>query len=79
LVGSKKIDNRKIEWTDESAHAFEQCKEQLRTATTLTHPAPTAKMSLMVDASDKALGSVSPSFNNILMDIGSQLNSFQCV
>ncbi len=45
--------------TDESAPAFEQSyKEHLRTATTFTHPSPTEKMALMVDASDKALGSV---------------------
>ncbi|GIY43560.1 hypothetical protein CDAR_270661 [Caerostris darwini] len=46
------------EGTEELSHTFELCKKQLRTATTLGHLSPPTKLALMVDTSDKALGSV---------------------
>ena len=64
LVDSKKNDNRIIQWSEESEKAFNFCKDQLRTATTLAHPSSSAKLALMVDASDTALGAVLQQYVN---------------
>lgn len=55
LKGSKKS-NQEINWTAESIKAFEESKEQLAKAALLYHPSPDAKLALLVDASDIALG-----------------------
>lgn len=57
LIG-KKSNNSPIEWTDESKNAFLQIKEALAQAALLAHPSPSAPLSLMVDASNDAVGGV---------------------
>lgn len=57
LTGSKK-DNRKIEWNSEAECAFEKSKEALANATLLAHPAQNMPLSIMVDASNLAIGAV---------------------
>nr|VZI14960.1 unnamed protein product [Spirometra erinaceieuropaei] len=47
-----------LELTDEALTAFEIIKNSLADATLLTHPAPEAQLSLMVDASTVAVGAV---------------------
>lgn len=58
LKGSKKNDNRKIDWNEESINAFELCKKKLCDATILAHYSSASPLSVMVDASDSALGGV---------------------
>lgn len=58
IVGNKKNDTSKIEWTDAARAAFAQCKKHLSTTTSLAHPNPNAPLSLSVDASDTAVGAV---------------------
>ncbi|BHF66233.1 hypothetical protein SprV_0200924900 [Sparganum proliferum] len=47
-----------LELTGEAPTAFERIKNSLADATLLTHPAPEAQLSLMVDASTVAVGAV---------------------
>ncbi|BHF84234.1 hypothetical protein SprV_0902738500 [Sparganum proliferum] len=47
-----------LELTGEALAAFERIKNSLADATLLTHPAPEAQLSLMVDASTVAVGAV---------------------
>nr|VZI36154.1 unnamed protein product [Spirometra erinaceieuropaei] len=47
-----------FELTGEALTAFEKIKNSLANATLLTHPAPEAQLSLMVDASPVAVGAV---------------------
>ncbi|BHF84632.1 hypothetical protein SprV_0902778300 [Sparganum proliferum] len=47
-----------LELTGEALTAFEKIKNSLADATLLTHPAPEAQLSLMVDASTVAVGAV---------------------
>ncbi|BHF61467.1 hypothetical protein SprV_0100444100 [Sparganum proliferum] len=47
-----------LELTGEALTAFERIKNSLADATSLTHPAPEAQLSLMVDASTVAVGAV---------------------
>lgn len=56
--GNKKNDTSAIEWTEDAKLAFEQCKKQLREATYLAFPKSNAKLALMVDASNIAIGAV---------------------
>ena len=56
LIGSKKNDKTKIEWTDAASEAFLKCKEAVKDATTLAHPSATAPLFLMTDASDSSVG-----------------------
>lgn len=58
LHNSKKRDKTKIQWTEESIAAFDQCKQSLRNAATLCHPQTGAPIALMADASDFAVGAV---------------------
>lgn len=51
-----KNDRTKIDWTDEANSAFENCKSMLRQATMLAHPAPSALLAIMSDASDIGIG-----------------------
>ena len=45
-------------WTEETTKAFEDTKAALGAATTLNHPNPEAPVSIIVDASDIAVGAV---------------------
>ncbi|XP_060810227.1 uncharacterized protein LOC132904318 [Amyelois transitella] len=58
LKNSKKIDKTKINWSDKSVQAFEQCKLSLKEAVMLSHPVPNVPLSIMSDASDKFAGAV---------------------
>lgn len=56
--GKKKKDTSPIIWSEETDRAFEKCKETIVNATSLAYPKSGAEFSLMVDASDFAIGSV---------------------
>lgn len=56
LQGSKKNDNRIINWTTKSEQEFQNCKNLISNATLLAHPKPEAQLILQVDASDFAIG-----------------------
>lgn len=58
LIGSKKNDKRRIDWTPEARNAFHQCKEDLASAATLDYPSTSKSLALMVDASNTAIGAV---------------------
>lgn len=58
LHNSKKNDKTEVKWTDESIAAFEQCRESLISAVTLSHPAADANIALMTDASKTCVGAV---------------------
>ena len=56
--GKKKRDKTPIAWSEEATKAFEACKESISQATLLAHPKADASYSLMVDASEIAIGGV---------------------
>lgn len=58
LVNAKKKDKSLIPWTKESNDAFEQCKQSLKTAVTLSFPSADAPISLMTDCSNTCAGAV---------------------
>ncbi|PIK36591.1 reverse transcriptase [Apostichopus japonicus] len=58
LISGKKPKSAPIDWNDEASESFEESKRALANATLLTHPDSSKPLSLMVDASDKALGGV---------------------
>ncbi|GFY21421.1 retrovirus-related Pol polyprotein from transposon opus [Trichonephila clavipes] len=53
-----KRDNTPVVWNDVTNSAFESCKKLITNATALSFPAAIARLSLMTDASDFAVGSV---------------------
>lgn len=55
---TKKNDNREILWTENAISAFKNCKQELADTACLSHPAPSAKLALKVDASNFAIGAV---------------------
>ncbi|GBM37261.1 Transposon Ty3-I Gag-Pol polyprotein [Araneus ventricosus] len=57
LVGSKKRDNTKIKWNPETDASFHKIKKCLADAT-LSHPSTDAKLALVIDCSDFAMGGV---------------------
>ncbi|GFS96916.1 hypothetical protein NPIL_447881 [Nephila pilipes] len=56
LKGTRKNDNRVIEWTTQAEQDFCTCKKLIADATLLSHPKPDAELILQVDASDFAIG-----------------------
>lgn len=58
LRNSKKNDKRKIPWSPETENAFDACKNSIREATMLAHPAPNSKLILVTGTSDTAIGVV---------------------
>jgi hypothetical protein len=58
LHGTKKRDQSKIEWDSEAEQAFEQSKESLQSAVTLSFPLPDVPLALMTDASGTSAGGV---------------------
>lgn len=56
LRGSRKNDNREIQWTELAETEFVNCKKLLSNAALLAHPKPDAELVLHVDASDFAIG-----------------------
>nr|GBM53805.1 Retrovirus-related Pol polyprotein from transposon 412 [Araneus ventricosus] len=55
---SKKNDKRPVPWTDVTLAVFEKCKADIINAATLSFHAPNQKLSIMVDASESAIGAV---------------------
>ncbi|GBN48413.1 Retrovirus-related Pol polyprotein from transposon 17.6, partial [Araneus ventricosus] len=58
LVGSKKRDKTKIKWNPETDASFGKIKKCLADATLLSHPSTDAKLALVTDCSDFAMGGV---------------------
>ena len=58
LKGSKRNDNRPVEWNEISLRAFEQSKNDLAAAATLVHFSSKDPISIMTDASDTSIGGV---------------------
>ena len=56
LTNSKKNDKTPINWTPEAEAAFLKCKKDLANAALLAHPAANAKLRIITDASDTAMG-----------------------
>lgn len=48
----------KIPWTEEAERAFENCKQKLVAVATLAHPYLSAKLAIVSDSSDYAVGAV---------------------
>lgn len=64
LHNTKKKDKSLIVWNNKSIEAFDQCKLNLQSAATLSHPSADAPLSLMTDASDKCVGAVLQQYIN---------------
>lgn len=58
ITTNKKRDKTVIQWDEVSIRAFEMCKQVMIDATELVHPLPHSELSLMVDASQFAVGAV---------------------
>ncbi len=56
--GNKKKDTTPIIWNTKTLTAFQKCKDDLANASQLAHPSDNKPISLMVDASDHAIGGV---------------------
>ena len=56
--GSKKNDRTKINWSDELKQKIFKCREAITNVVLFAYFNPHARISLMVDASDLAIGSV---------------------
>lgn len=63
-AGYKKNDKREITWNQDLTEAFEECKQHLANAALLAHPKTDAKLAIMVDASDTAMGASLQQVNN---------------
>lgn len=63
LTGSVK-GSHPVHLTGDTLHAFEECKESLSNATLLAHPDCHAKLAVVTDASDVAIGAVMQQFKN---------------
>ncbi|KAL4135064.1 hypothetical protein QTP88_006725 [Uroleucon formosanum] len=53
-----------INWTPEAVAAFERCKMELATATLLAHPCDNARLAIVSDASNTAVGATLQQFIN---------------
>lgn len=58
LHNAKKKDKSLIPWNAEALEAFEQCKQSLKNAVTLSFPSPDAPLALMADCSNTCAGAV---------------------
>lgn len=58
LHNARKKDKSLIPWSDETIEAFEQCKQSLQRAVTLSFPSADAPISLMTDCSNTCIGAV---------------------
>ena len=58
LSSTVKNDTQKLQWSDQAAVAFTNIKQALVSATLLFHPKQDAPTSIMMDASDYAVGAV---------------------
>lgn len=63
LMGSVK-GSQPIHFTDETMSAFNACKDSLSNAALLAHPDCSAKLAVVTDASDKAMGAVLQQFKH---------------
>lgn len=55
---AKKKDKSEIPWTEEAMRAFDQCKENLQSAVTLSFPSSEASIALTTDCSNTCAGAV---------------------
>ncbi|GBL58551.1 Retrovirus-related Pol polyprotein from transposon 17.6 [Araneus ventricosus] len=58
LVGAKKRDKREIQWNIETDKSFQGIRDTMAKATLLYHPSVDAKLALVTDCSDFAMGGV---------------------
>lgn len=58
LCTAKKNDRTKIQLKEDEKRAFEECKESIKAAVTLSHPSAQQTLGLMCDASDSCCGGV---------------------
>ncbi|GBO18941.1 Transposon Ty3-G Gag-Pol polyprotein [Araneus ventricosus] len=58
LVGAKKHDKREIQWNIETEKSFQDIRDAMAKATLLYHPSVDAKLALVTDCSDFAMGGV---------------------
>jgi len=58
FIDSRKNDKRPIPWTQQTEQAFEKVRAELANAALLVHPRSGAKLRLITDASDYAMGAV---------------------
>lgn len=71
LGSSKKNDKSKIQWSQDASQAFEQCKNGLKMAATLSYPRTDTTLALMTDASNFCVGAVlQQQVNNIWEPLG---------
>lgn len=56
LAGKDAVGKRKLQWTPGMLIAFEKTKACLRQALMLAHPVPQARLAIVVDASQQAIG-----------------------
>ena len=62
LLGKKKPAGQALSWPEDACVAFSRIKDALAKATLLSHPVSNAKLSIMADASDVAVGAVLQQF-----------------
>ena len=58
LAGHAKNSKKPLSWTNDSQTAFKNLKQAIADATLIAHPNENAKLSLVTDASDTAMGAV---------------------
>lgn len=58
LHNARRKDKSTIPWNDETIDAFEQCKQSLKSAVTLSFPSANASIALMTDCSNACAGAV---------------------
>ncbi|GBN24252.1 hypothetical protein AVEN_109691-1 [Araneus ventricosus] len=73
LVGAKKRDKREIQWNIKTEKSFQDIKDAMAKATLLYHPSLDAKLALVTDCSDFAIGRV---LQEISSDVLNLLVSF---
>lgn len=70
IKGNKKNDRTLIDWNDEAKDAFRTLKEDLGKAALLAFPRTDARLGLMVDASDKAVGAALQQYTRTWQPLG---------
>jgi cleavage and polyadenylation specificity factor subunit 1 len=71
IKGKTKNDKTSIPWTNTTKAKFEECKNLIDKATALAFPAPNARLFLMTDSSNTAVGaSLNQSIDNVFEPLG---------
>lgn len=58
LLAGPQANSKSVTWSDEAKAAFDAAKDALAKATLLTHPQSKARLAIITDASDTAIGAV---------------------